>query len=203
MVVGDLVGRGWIDANRALWAQIGRLLRPEVSGNPDDRCRVRDHPGDDVRDSVVRRPRTGANLARVGQRPRASCLHASCRRPATLGSVTLPSIRGGVAYSVTLTIACCLAKRCAVLGLFGNLFGNTQSATVYIHDGNEGFRTKRGHGVTALVATISFVLLVGMDAIVQKPGCARTETAVNLISTRIGTDLTRLRRTTSRECSAA
>ena len=62
----------------------------------------------------------------------------------TFWRVTLPSIRWGVAYGVTLTVARSLGEFGAVLVVSGNLIGRTQTATLYIHDGIESFHTGRG-----------------------------------------------------------
>ena len=59
----------------------------------------------------------------------------------TFWQVTLPSIRWGVAYGVTLTVARSLGEFGAVLVVSGNLIGQTQTATLYIHDGIESFHT--------------------------------------------------------------
>src|SRR5438876_12283 len=48
----------------------------------------------------------------------------------TFWSVTLPSIRWGVMYGVTLTVARSLGEFGAVLVVSGNLIGQTQTATL-------------------------------------------------------------------------
>jgi sulfate transport system permease protein len=83
----------------------------------------------------------------------------------TFCSVTLPSIRWGVAYGVTLTVARSLGEFGAVLVVSGNLIGNTQTATLYIHDGIESFHTGGAYAASLVLAAVSIVLLVGMDAI--------------------------------------
>jgi sulfate transport system permease protein len=83
----------------------------------------------------------------------------------TFWSVTLPSIRWGLAYGVTLTIARSLGEFGAVLVVSGNLIGNTQTATLYIHDGIESFHTEGAYAASLVLAGLSFVLLIGMDAI--------------------------------------
>jgi sulfate/thiosulfate transport system permease protein len=90
-------------------------------------------------------------------------LGAGCWR--TFWSVTLPSIRWGVAYGVTLTVARSLGEFGAVLVVSGNLIGDTQTATLYVHDGIESFHTEGAYAASLVLAAVSFVLLVGMDAI--------------------------------------
>jgi sulfate transport system permease protein len=83
----------------------------------------------------------------------------------TFWSVTLPSIRWGVAYGVTLTVARSLGEFGAVLVVSGNLIGTTQTATLYIHDGIESFHTEGAYAASLVLAAFSFVLLVGMEAV--------------------------------------
>ncbi len=81
----------------------------------------------------------------------------------TFWSVTLPSIRWGVAYGVTLTVARSLGEFGALLVVSGNLIGQTQTATLYIHDGIESFHPEGAYAASLVLAAVSFVLLVGMD----------------------------------------
>jgi len=83
----------------------------------------------------------------------------------TFWSVTLPSIRWGVAYGVTLTIARCLGEFGAVLVVSGNIIGRTQTATLYIADGVESFHPEGAYAASLVLAAVSFCLLVGMDLI--------------------------------------
>src|SRR5579871_2435790 len=52
----------------------------------------------------------------------------------TFRRVTLPLIRWGLAYGVTLTIARSLGEFGALMVVSGNLIGQTQTATLYVHD---------------------------------------------------------------------
>jgi sulfate transport system permease protein len=83
----------------------------------------------------------------------------------TFWTVTLPSIRWGVAYGVTLTVARSLGEFGAVLVVSGNLIGQTQTATTYVHDGIESFHPEGAYAASLVLAAVSFVLLVGMDLI--------------------------------------
>ncbi|MFO0890642.1 MAG: sulfate ABC transporter permease subunit [Isosphaeraceae bacterium] len=83
----------------------------------------------------------------------------------TFWSVTLPSIRWGVAYGVTLTIARSLGEFGAVLVVSGNVIGHTQTATLYIEEGVESFHPEGAYAASLVLAAVSFVLLVGMDFI--------------------------------------
>ncbi|MGA2700556.1 MAG: sulfate ABC transporter permease subunit [Isosphaeraceae bacterium] len=83
----------------------------------------------------------------------------------TFWSVTLPSIRWGVAYGVTLTVARSLGEFGAVLVVSGNVIGHTQTATLYIQEGVESFHPEGAYAASLVLAAISFILLVGMDFI--------------------------------------
>lgn len=83
----------------------------------------------------------------------------------TFWSVTLPSIRWGVAYGVTLTVARCLGEFGAVLVVSGNVIGHTQTATLYIAEGIESFHPEGAYAASLVLAAASFLLLVGMDLV--------------------------------------
>ncbi len=79
--------------------------------------------------------------------------------------VTLPSIRWGLAYGVTLTVARSLGEFGALLVVSGNILGRTQTATLYVHDQIESFRPEGAYAASVVLAGASFVLLVGMEAL--------------------------------------
>jgi sulfate transport system permease protein len=83
----------------------------------------------------------------------------------TFWSVTLPSIRWGVAYGVTLTVARSLGEFGAILVVSGNVIGHTQTATLYIDQGVESFHPEGAYAASLVLAAFSFVLLIGMDFI--------------------------------------
>ena len=83
----------------------------------------------------------------------------------TFWRVTLPSIRWGLAYGITLTVARALGEFGALLVVSGNILGRTQTATLYIHDGIESFNTEGAYAASLLLAGVSFVLLIGMETL--------------------------------------
>jgi sulfate transport system permease protein len=83
----------------------------------------------------------------------------------TFWKVTLPSIRWGLAYGVTLTVARSLGEFGALLVVSGNILGRTQTATLYIHDTIEGFHPEGAYAASVVLAGISFVLLIGMELV--------------------------------------
>ena len=104
-------------------------------------------------------------LRELGEEHEQAAYTLGAGRWRTFWSVTLPSIRWGVAYGVTLTVARSLGEFGAVLVVSGNLIGQTQTATLYIHDGIESFHTQGAYAASLVLAAVSFVLLVGMDLI--------------------------------------
>ena len=79
----------------------------------------------------------------------------------TFFSITLPAIRWGVLYGVTLTIARTLGEFGAVLIVSGNISGRTQTLPIYIYDAWDQSYNFIGAFAGALVlASISIVALV-------------------------------------------
>jgi sulfate/thiosulfate transport system permease protein len=83
----------------------------------------------------------------------------------TFWRVTLPSIRWGLAYGVTLTVARSLGEFGALLVVSGNILGRTQTATLYIHDAIEGFHPEGAYAASVALAGISFAMLIGMEMV--------------------------------------
>jgi sulfate transport system permease protein len=104
-------------------------------------------------------------LRELGEEAEQAAYTLGAGRWRTFWSVTLPSIRWGVVYGVTLTVARSLGEFGAVLVVSGNLIGQTQTATLYVHDGIESFHTEGAYAASLVLAAVSFVLLVGMELI--------------------------------------
>ena len=83
----------------------------------------------------------------------------------TFWSVTFPSIRWGLAYGVTLTVARSLGEFGALLVVSGNILGRTQTATLLIHDGIDSFHPEVAYAASLALAGVSFGLLVGMETL--------------------------------------
>lgn len=81
----------------------------------------------------------------------------------TFWHVTLPSIRWGLAYGVTLTIARSLGEFGALLVISGNILNRTQTATLYVHKSIESLDPTGAYAASLILAGTSFVLLVGME----------------------------------------
>ncbi len=80
--------------------------------------------------------------------------------------VTLPAIRWGVLYGVTLTIARTLGEFGAVLVVSGNISGRTQTLPIYIYDSwDQSYNTLGAFAGALVLATISIVALVILSAL--------------------------------------
>jgi sulfate transport system permease protein len=85
-------------------------------------------------------------------------------RATTFWRVTLPSIRWGVMYGVTLTVARSVGEFGALLVVSGNILGRTQTATLYVHDTIESFHPDGAYAASVVLAGFSFILLIAMEA---------------------------------------
>ena len=83
----------------------------------------------------------------------------------TFWRVTLLSIRWGVVYGVTLTVARSVGEFGALLVVSGNILGRTQTATLYVHDTIESFRPNGAYAASVVLAGLSFIFLIGMEAV--------------------------------------
>lgn len=83
----------------------------------------------------------------------------------TFWRVTLPSVRWGLAYGVTLTIARALGEFGALLVVSGNVLGRTQTTTLYIHEQVESFFPESAYAASVVLAGVSFALLLGMETL--------------------------------------
>jgi sulfate transport system permease protein len=92
--------------------------------------------------------------------------------------VTLPAIRWGVLYGVTLTIARTLGEFGAVLVVSGNISGRTQTLPIYIFDSWDQNYDFLGAFAGALVlATISIVALVILSTLRSRERKLRVDLA--------------------------
>lgn len=92
----------------------------------------------------------------------------------TFWRVTLPSIKWGMAYGVTLTIARSIGEFGAVLVVSGSIINKTQTATLRIHDQFTDFNYAGAFSAALLLATFSFFLLNIIQYIYKKKGSAST-----------------------------
>jgi len=92
----------------------------------------------------------------------------------TFWRVTLPSIKWGMAYGVTLTIARSIGEFGAVLVVSGSIINKTQTATLRIHDQFTDFNYAGAFSAALLLAAFSFFLLNIIQYIYKNKGSAST-----------------------------
>jgi sulfate transport system permease protein len=83
----------------------------------------------------------------------------------TFWRVTFPSIRWGLAYGVTLTVARSLGEFGALLVVSGNILGRTRTATLVVHDAVENYRDVEAFAVSLVLVGASFALLTGVESL--------------------------------------
>ena len=104
------------------------------------------------------------------QEEAAATLGASRRQ--TFWRVTLPSIKWGLAYGMTLTIARSIGEFGAVLVVSGSIINKTQTATLLIHDQFTSFNYAGAFSASLVMAVISFVILNFIHIIYAKKEAA-------------------------------
>ncbi|MBU0529215.1 sulfate ABC transporter permease subunit [bacterium] len=82
----------------------------------------------------------------------------------TFWMITLPSIKWGVLYGFTLTMARAIGEFGAVLVVSGNIINKTQTATLYIHQEFTDFNFAGAYAASLLLALISFIILIVMQS---------------------------------------
>lgn len=73
--------------------------------------------------------------------------------------ITLPSIRGGLAYGVTLTTARVLGEFGAVAIVSGDIEGRTQTLTLFIQQSVENLDSAGAYAGAVILAVLAFVVL--------------------------------------------
>jgi sulfate transport system permease protein len=86
----------------------------------------------------------------------------------TFWRVTLPSVRWGLGYGITLTVARALGEFGAVLVVSGSIIGKTQTATLFIHQEFTDFHYEGAFAASLVLAAVSFCLLVAMELIQRR-----------------------------------
>jgi len=86
----------------------------------------------------------------------------------TFRRVTLPSIKWGMAYGVTLTVARSIGEFGAVLVVSGCIIGKTQTATLFIHHQFNDYNYVGAFSAALVLALLSFVFLNVIQLIYRK-----------------------------------
>ncbi|MCF7797570.1 MAG: sulfate ABC transporter permease subunit [Lentisphaeria bacterium] len=82
--------------------------------------------------------------------------------------ITLPSIKWGVIYGVTLALARSLGEFGAVLVVSGNIIGQTQTATLYIHQQFTDFDYSGAYAASLVIAMVAFTILIVIQTITNR-----------------------------------
>lgn len=77
--------------------------------------------------------------------------------------ITLPSIRWGLLYGVSLTFARSVGEFGAVLVVSGGVSGLTETSTLFIFRSLDDRNEVAAYAMAGLLAAISFIILVGME----------------------------------------
>jgi len=88
----------------------------------------------------------------------------------TFWRVTLPSIRWGVLYGVTLTLARTLGEFGAVFVVSGAVTGLTETATLYIFRAMDERQYVGAYAASVVLAAVSFTILIGMEWLRRRRG---------------------------------
>ncbi len=82
--------------------------------------------------------------------------------------ITLPSIRWGLVYGITLTTARALGEFGAVLVVSGSIIGRTQTATLHIHQEFTDFHYQGAFSASFVLASVSFCMLLFLELIKRR-----------------------------------
>lgn len=88
----------------------------------------------------------------------------------TFWKVTLPSVKWGLAYGVTLTIARSIGEFGAVLVVSGSIINKTQTATLHIHQQFTDYNYVGAFSAAIMLAVISFIILTTMQLLYRRKG---------------------------------
>ena len=77
--------------------------------------------------------------------------------------VTLPSVKWGMVYGATLTVARAIGEFGAILVVAGNVLGMTQTATLHIYQSYVDFNYVGAYAVAATLLAVSFAILIILE----------------------------------------
>ena len=99
-------------------------------------------------------------LREMGREPEEVAYTLGAGRWLTFRRVTLPTIRWGLIYGVTLTMARALGEFGAVLVVSGNIIKRTQTTTLHIHQEFTDFQYQGAFSASVILGAVSFILLL-------------------------------------------
>jgi sulfate transport system permease protein len=102
-------------------------------------------------------------LQEIGVEPEQAAYTLGASGAQTFRRVTLPGIRWGLAYGMTLTLARALGEFGAVLVVGGAIVGRTETATIYIYRSMEERQYVAAFASAVALALLSFAVLIVME----------------------------------------
>ena len=84
--------------------------------------------------------------------------------------VTLPGIRWGVLYGISLTFARAIGEFGAVLVVSGSVAGLTETSTLFIFRSLDERDAVGAYGMALVLAAVSFTLLLAMEIVRRRSG---------------------------------
>ena len=86
----------------------------------------------------------------------------------TFWHITLPSIRWGLLYGISLTLARALGEFGAVLVVSGGISGLTETSTLFIYRSLDDRNTVAAYAMAMVLALISFSILMLMEVLKKR-----------------------------------
>lgn len=114
-------------------------------------------------------------LREFGQEQEESAATLGASRWQTFFRVTLPSIKWGLAYGITLTISRSIGEFGAVLVVSGSIINKTQTATLRIHDQFSDLNYAGAFSGSLVLALASFIILCILQFLYKKRDTALHE----------------------------
>lgn len=107
-------------------------------------------------------------LREFGKEEEEAAATLGASRWTTFRKVTLPSIKWGLAYGITLTIARAIGEFGAIMVVSGSIINQTQTATLYIQDQYTDFNYAGAFSAALVLAILSFLILIIIQILYKK-----------------------------------
>ncbi len=104
-------------------------------------------------------------LRQIGVEPEQAAYTLGASGWQTFWRVTLPGIRWGLLYGITLTLSRALGEFGAVLVAGGAVQGQTETATLYIFRALDDRLYIGAYSAAVILAAFSFIVLIGMEVL--------------------------------------
>jgi sulfate transport system permease protein len=112
-------------------------------------------------------------LREIGIEPEQAAYTMGASGWRTFLRVTMPGIRWGLLYGISLTLARALGEFGGVLVAGGAVSGKTETATLYIFAALDERQYTSAYAVAVVLAVVSFVVLLGMEILRRRTEVAQ------------------------------